>query len=176
MAVEIKSPHGKTKIATLEKFEAVLGSKLPSDYRQFLLAFNGGRPENNEFAIPDIKNTAGVDLFYGLLENPEWGDLLSRRAALIDRVPKDDLPIGDASCGNVVCLSLQPATFGQVFFWDHELEADEGQQPTFSNLFLVGNSFDDFFTKLDKFDTRQVRLKPGLVNKVWADPNFKPEF
>lgn len=172
MSIQIKIPNSKIDPADIDILEAMIEKQLPNDYLQFLLTFNGGKPESNEFLIPDQKNAAGVDLFYGLLKKKEWGDLLLRRAELIERVPKDILPIGDASCGNVVCISLQSNTFGKVFFWDHELEADEGEAATFSNLFKIGNSFTDFFENLKKFDTSQVQLKPGQVKRAWIDPEF----
>ncbi|MGA3282912.1 MAG: SMI1/KNR4 family protein [Verrucomicrobiota bacterium] len=176
MAVQIVKPNKVVDSAVIREFEAVIGAKLPGDYQMFLLTFNGGKPESNEFPIPDQQNAAGVDLFYGLLEKSKWGDLLSRRTALTDRVPKDVLPIGDASCGNIVCLSLQPKTFGQIFFWDHELEAEEDEPATFSNLFKIGDSFTNFLENLKKFDASQVQLKPGQVKRVWGNPDFKPEF
>lgn len=172
MAIKIVKPNGKIALQAIEGFETAIGKKLPDDYKTFLLTFNGGKPGSNEFPIPDQQNAAGVDLFYGILEKREWGDLRLRRAELNDRVPKDVLPIGDASCGNVVCLSLQPKTFGQVFFWDHELEAEEGETAIFSNLFRIGNSFSDFFESLKKFDVSQVKLKPGQVKKAWINPDF----
>ncbi len=172
MTVEIKQPNGKTDVVTINKFEEIIGKTLPDDYRNFLLTFNGGKPESNEFEIPDERNAAGVNLFYGILGKLEWGDLLFQRKALLDRIPHDVLPIGEASMGNAVCVSLQAATFGKVFFWDHEAEAGEGEIATFSNLHLVGDSFEDFFAKLKQFDINQVRLKPGQVKKSWINPDF----
>jgi len=172
MPIKITKPNERTDRANVDGFETVIGKKLPDDYREFLFNFNGGRPESNEFSVPAQKSAAGINLFYGLLKAKEWGDLLYQREMLMDRVPKDVLPIGEASCGNAVCLSLRPDTYGQIFFWDHELEADEGQEATFSNLFLISNSFTGFLSDLEKFDINQVQLKPGQVKSAWIDPEF----
>lgn len=175
MAITITRPNKEINGSVIEHFETLIGQKLPADYRQFLLSFNGGKPENNEFAIPDKQNAAGVNLFYGLLENREWGDLIYQREMLLERVPVNVLPIGEASSGNAVCLSLQVDTYGQIFFWDHELEANEDEPATFANLFKIDGSFADFFERLRKFDASQVRLKPGQAKKVWVNPKFLDE-
>src|SRR5882672_8682020 len=121
MAITIVKPNKKINLGAIEKLEAIVGEKLPDDYRGFLLDFNGGKPEDNEFDIPQIKNKSGVNRFYGLLDERKSGDLLHERELMISRVPDKMLAIGDDSSGNSVCLSLRPDTFGQLFFWDHEL-------------------------------------------------------
>ncbi len=176
MAITIVKPNKKIDLGAVEQFEAAVGEKLPDDYREFLLTFNGGKPEDNEFAIPHGKNEAGVNRFYGLLDERQSGDLLHELEVMVSRIPEKMLLIGDDSSGNYICLSLRPDTFGQLFFWDHELEASEGDPATFSNLFFIDSSFNDFFSKLNKFDLSQVRLKPGQVKRIWRNPNFKPRF
>jgi hypothetical protein len=32
---------------------------------------------------------------------------------------------------------------GQIYFWDHEAEMDEGEPPTYDNLYLIADSIDD---------------------------------
>jgi cell wall assembly regulator SMI1 len=176
MAIKIVKSNEKVAAKAIENFEATIGKTLPNDYKTFLLTFNGGEPEDNEFSVPKAKTGSNVRVFYGLTDKHGEGDLFHEHEVLIERVPAGILPIGGDSCGNCICLSLRSDTFGQVFFWDHELEADEGKPATFSNLFLVGDSFDNFLARLKKFDASQVRLKPGQVKKVWGNPNFKPEF
>lgn len=175
MSVAITKPNRSVNSIAVKELEAIIGKKLPADYRAFLLEFNGGRPENNVFPVPEDRTSAGVDRFYGLLGKRESGDLLFQRQLLLDRMPKDMLPIGDASCGNCICLSFRSDSFGNVFFWDHELEPLGGTDVSFSNLFRVGNSFHDFFSNLQQFDPSQVQLKPGQVKKVWIDPEFLNE-
>jgi hypothetical protein len=175
MSVTIKSTNKIIGVSDIENFEALIQKKLPFDYCQFLLIFNGGKPEANEFFISRQQTASGVSLFYGLLENRQWGDLIYHRKMLHRRVPQNILPIASDPCGNCICLSLNSDTFGQVFFWNHELEADEGEPTTFTNLFKIGDSFNDFFGQLKQFDANQIKLKPGQVKKVWVNPNFLEE-
>lgn len=36
----------------------------------------------------------------------------------------------------------------QIYFWDHELEADEGENPNMENVYLICKSFSDFINNL----------------------------
>jgi len=176
MAIKILKPNQKIDLVAINEFEAFIGEKLPEDYQKFLLAFNGGKPESNVLSIPEIMNSVGVNRFYGLLDGRQPGDLLYEQEPMLDHVPEKILVISNAEGGNCVCLSLRPdKTFGQVSFWDHELEAEEGETATFSNLFRIGNSFADFFESLKSFDISQIKLKPGKVKKAWINPCFLKE-
>jgi hypothetical protein len=173
MAIKMKRLHRKVNAADLARFEAKIGQTLPGDYRQFLLESNGGRPEGNTFDVPEDDNRSEVTLFFGLRRSEKSGDLRYERSLMRDRVPEDMLPIGSDCCGNLLCLSLRLDTRGQVFFWDHELEGDEGEPPTFSNLFKVGDSFKEFFDSLKPFNPEDVESEPCEGVSVWIHPDFQ---
>ena len=78
-------------------------------------------------------------------------DLLNRRKFYSERVPKSILPIAYAEGGNLVCLPILPESFGKVFFWDHELEASDGEPATWENLFKVADPFEEFFQNIGFF-------------------------
>ena len=151
-------------------YEISIGMALPADYKFFLLKYNGAISDKNTFDIPTINNSAGVDKFFSL-------DELHRNFSVFrERIPAGFLPIADASCGNLVCLVLKGPQLGNVFFWDHELEADEGEPPSDKNVFKIADSFSNFLFKLRKFDESKILLKEGQVKRAWANPNFKPKF
>lgn len=50
--------------------------------------------------------------------------------------------------GNLILLSLKNADRGKIYFWDHEMEANEGEIPDYSNLTLIANSFEECITSL----------------------------
>ena len=176
MAIQINKPNSRINSADIERFEAMIGKKLPTDYLQFLLTFNGGKPESNEFPIPNQKNAACeyvcVKLLLAYWKNGNGEICVFGAQNSLIAFPKMFCQLAMLLAGMLFCLSLQPKKFGQLFFWDHELEANEGEPATFSNLFLIGNSFNDFFSKLNKFDTSQVFLKPGQVKRVAGQSKF----
>lgn len=175
MTIKI-SPIGRIDVAEVSKLEDALGTHLPGDYRDFLSKYNGGYPEPNvsQTGPPGV---VGVHVFYGILDGERVGeDLLYQRNLLVDRVPANILPIGADDFGNKICLSLRPESYGSIFFWDHELEADEGEPATFENMIRVGGSFYDFLQGL-KPDPIILKpgQKPGQGKNVWVAPGFLEE-
>jgi hypothetical protein len=147
----------------IKEVELVIEKNLPSDYRAFLLKYGGGVPEPNH--LPGVTDV-GISLFFSA------EDLLVQKDAYRNRVPDGLLPIADSEGGNLVCVSLNPRDFGSIYFWDHELEAEEGEEPTYDNLSKVASGFSEFWDSLQRLD---VKLDEGQVTKVWVDPNFKWE-
>ncbi len=167
MTVKIKKGK-KIKEKEIINFEQRNDIKLPNDYRNFLLENNGGVPETNEFDIPDINSGSGINEFLSIDE------LESIKKSLGERLLQNAWAIAYAEGGNYLCIVVGEKE--GVYFWDHELEAEEGQPASWDNLFLVAENFDDFLASLRKFDINSVELKPGQVQKVWVNPDFKPEF
>ncbi len=170
MPVAIKESNKKISIEELANCEKVIGP-LPADYRNFLLLHNGGKVAKNYYEVPGGKNTFEVRQFFGILGPNVESDLLHKREFYIKRTPGAIVPIAYAEGGNLVCLSTRPDSFGQVFFWDHELEASDGEEATWENLFKVADSFDEFFQNLHTPPER-AHLKSSQATKVWIKPGF----
>jgi hypothetical protein len=62
------------------------------------------------------------------------------------------LPVADDAFGNLFAISLRNDDRGSVWFWNHELEADEGEPPTEENLKLMAPSWPVFLDSLEKVD------------------------
>ena len=112
--------------AQVQEFEQALGYSLPTDYRAFLLAYNGGITDV-ERVIPSI-DVCICDLFglypggpnermqpLQLPASPElrelWGEL-----------PANLLPIGDTDGGDMLAIRFLPAG-SEVVILDHETNA-----------------------------------------------------
>jgi hypothetical protein len=63
-------------------------------------------------------------------------------------VPAGFLPLAVDPGGNLICLVISGTNTGKVYFWDHEEEVEEGQQPGYSNVYLIANSFNEFLNSL----------------------------
>ena len=129
--------------------ERRLGIHLPSDYRSFLLTHNGGYPEPSVFTISrGVSGELGVvNRFYGIWKEKEY-DLLSEVETFQGRMPANLLPIACDPGGNQICLSVSGSDRGKVYFWFHEEEADEGEPPTYDNVYFVANSFGELLDNL----------------------------
>jgi hypothetical protein len=138
---------------SLEELELELGVRLPKEYADFLLQFNGGdfrRPVM--FYLPNptkwIRDVS-VKSFYGDPDDPQFGGALRSYARMLNgRIPDDCLAI--ASCGGADMALLQVAgpksEFGKVWFWDG---VDEGEG---NNIHWVADSFAEFLSML-QYDT-----------------------
>ncbi len=159
----------------IHTIEAELGMGLPDDYRDFLLQYNGGDPEPNVFAVSGEVKCASVNLFYGVRDSAQRDDLLTARHRMLERMPGHMIPIGDLSCGNLMCVSLARRDYGYVYFWDHELEAEENEQPSYENLFKIADSFSAFWNGVRESDPGEIELKEEQIEGAWIDPDFLKE-
>lgn len=141
------SPPSEERVSA---FEAKLGRRLPDDYREFLLLYNGGQPKPSVFRFGDRKRPytdSSVEWFLSLYD----GEIYSLERvikSLRDRIPPDTLPIAYDPFGNIVLLGLHGDVRDKVYFWDHEREPDD--QPDWSNIDLIADSFDGFMRGLRK--------------------------
>ncbi len=137
--------------ADLQALESRLAFPLPNEYRQFLLAHNGGRLNPAEF---HFKNQTGpytdscVDSFYAVYDgdhnNFEKIYLFCKAEGLF---PPHIIPIADDPGGNIICLSVSGPDMNSVYFWDHEGIDEYGKQ---ANLHLIADSFSEFLLGLEE--------------------------
>lgn len=131
---------------------------LPKPYVAFLQKTNGGfvkranvlraKPEEEEWADAlERFHTMGSS---GRPKGPP--DLRAQARNYEGRVPPDTLPIGNDEAGNLILLGVAGKNAGKVFFWSHHEEAGtplgRGTKPTYDNVTLVANTFDEFLEGL----------------------------
>jgi hypothetical protein len=131
----------------LRQLEVAVGAELPADYRSFLIEGDGAKfRQYNE-----IEGT-----FHGALRevfavgDPDGSarSLDHIRRLYDERVPAEFLPIADDLGGNLYCLGVRGEHRGSVFFWDHEMEAEEGEPPTMENMEQVAASFEELVSRV----------------------------
>jgi hypothetical protein len=130
-----KANHG----AEVSALEAKVGRAFPEPYRTFVITYGGE-------AIGAEENP--VAAFFGI--GTKASDLGKEIAMYRDRIPADTLPIARDWGGNLFLLGLHGEHFGQIFRWRHEEEADEGETPSYRNVSLVADDFDQFVESLDE--------------------------
>jgi len=103
----------------ISNFEKKYGITLPTDFRDYLLASNGGTP--NKVYYVENKADLVVNFFYSL-----GTQKYSLEGAITDMEDDDPdllnemIPIAEDAFGNVLCLSITEKKYGSLFSRDHE--------------------------------------------------------
>jgi len=147
MAFEMSEVGSSLTDARLTSLEQELGVILPHDYREFLVRYNGGRPNPSFFPILGFKDNpfGGIQLFLAVdvpikSSNLDWMYYNYR-----ERMPRNILPIAITGTGDVLCLSFYGSDKGSVYFWDHD---NEYSPPTYDNMYLIAPSFPEFLESI----------------------------
>ena len=146
----MKEATGPLDELILSRHEDSWGFRLPDDYRRFLLQFNGGRPHPRYFEFKDHEGGSSVHSFLGFNEDYNR-NLVKKLQMFKDRLPARFFPVAYDDGGNQICLSISGNDRGKVYFWDHELQADQtvGESPeNADNIMLVADSFEEFLNGL----------------------------
>lgn len=136
----------------LKSLEKTWVFKLPKDYREFLLKYNGGKPSSNCFSFSDDETDGSViQSFFGIHGMDNYDLLYEYQNVYKDRIPDNCFPIACDSFGNLILISVKGPDRGKIYFWDHEEEAYE-DVPDYSNLTLIADSFDEFLDGLHDYE------------------------
>lgn len=167
----IQITDSKTPLSNSEivEFEDEMGIVLPTQYRQFLLKFNGGHPTPCEFGFRrGAYGRSMVSEFWAIHEGPsslKWQfDAFKTREK---RIADDLMSIACDPSGNQICLGINGNRNGQVFFWDHEEENDEDEPE--HNVYLIAPSFDEFLNGLTTYERREPKPR-----SAWMDTCPRP--
>ncbi|MCX7570162.1 SMI1/KNR4 family protein [Tumebacillus sp. DT12] len=121
----------------------------PTDFREFLLKHNGGRPTPNKFDFIDTNGESSnsqIDFFFAIFEGHIDNLEIEYRARVEeDRLLPHFVPIANDPFGNLICLSVRSEDLGKVYFWDHEIEPETAG---YENMSLIADSFTEFLGKL----------------------------
>lgn len=127
-------------------FEKSQGITLPTDYKLFLEEYNGGKPVPNSFDFDDGNDASCIDSFLGLT-NKEYYSIQDYMKGYEGRIPEGFIIIAHDPGGNLVLLCVTEGRKG-VYFWDHEMEAEDGEIPGFENMHLITESFEGLLLML----------------------------
>ena len=146
MTVEYTIQCGQITEAKLVDFEQELGTKLPEDYRNFLLKYNSAIPHPSSFFISSEQGSSMIQYFLGICDE-QWHSLRYFIKAYASDVPTNIMPIAPDGGGNLTCLSIKGDDYGKVYFWDRDF-ADFDGNPTYENLHLLADDFGTFLKHL----------------------------
>lgn len=117
-------------------FEKRIGTRLPEDYRQFLINHNGGKPIPCYFRISEAEGENSLHHFYGLHDGPSYLSLEEAYENHKGMVPTSMISFADDPFGNALCIGIEADNKGKIFFWDHEAEDNITEVSKTFSLFL----------------------------------------
>lgn len=151
MTFEMLDVGPQLTTARLVALERQLGVVLPENYKLFLLNHNGGRPKPNFFLIHGFERNpfGSIHYFFGIDDDVKSSDVGWNYKTYYGRMPRELLPIAGDGSGNVICLSIKGANKEFIYYWDHDAETSA---PTYDNLYLISDSFDNFLSGIHHMD------------------------
>ena len=156
----------KTNMQEIKDFENKIGYKLPKNYIEFILKYNGSSINNYiySFKIYSEKKknfegiySVGVFLSFGMkLESIEWyWD--NKNSDLNYPFPDNIVPFILGGEGNLICFDYRHVVKieePKVVYWNHEERGllDEGLE-----IYFIADSFDEFIEKLADYRTEEEK-------------------
>lgn len=142
--VSINSSNEKITNDNIVRFEQENSLKLPGQYKNFLLEYNGGYAEPNIFKISDEQGESALNTLYGLDISEDYDELSSVYETLDGIIPANFISVGDDAGGNQICLGLDGTDRGKIYVWIHDMGADDDM----SDMFLLADDFSSFLDNL----------------------------
>lgn len=138
----------------IEKIEKSVQLTFPIEYKEHILAHNGGQCSPNIFKFIEKgkESRSRINWFLAIHEGEYYNleEYIGIYKRDQKRLPISMLPIANDPFGNLVCVSCEERDYGFVYFWDHENEVNyEIEDDTnYSNLYLISYSFKEFLENL----------------------------
>jgi len=139
-------------ISILEK---KLDKTFPSQYRVFLLQYNGGYPFPSTFNIQwkgqqwaSGYDKGSVSDFYAINSETKSSNLLHRSLTLEGRIPSTTMAIAKAEGGDILLIGTGAHNAGKIYFWALSFETDDTEEADYSNIGFVADDFNQFMKNL----------------------------
>jgi hypothetical protein len=163
MQIAPKNYYGGITEEHVIHFEQRIGARLPEEYRQFLIRYNGGWFEKrhvlffNHFA--EKNQFADLNVLHGI--SSENNKLMGTGMVLVsrsNRQPPQVIVIGNNSGTGLFCLAVRGENYGKIYFWDDQIiygyieeeeDASEAERDM-NNVFWLADSFHEFIAKLEE--------------------------
>ncbi len=164
----------------LQKIEKKYRLSIPEPYRQFLLMYEEGAPDQ-DIHYPAIESIPRADKnnmlsFGSFLVAVDGPDSLEKHVKnYYERIPSSLLPIATDLTGNLICMGLSGAADGRIYYWDHEnelaakimlqmdLNGITSIDDYWENLYVVADSFMDFIRNLRLEEETEIKKVSAVI-------------
>ena len=150
--VKVNQPGHAFDQNRFEAFCRAYQLEFPKAFVDYLQAHNNAQLEANILDLGD--NECCVRYFYGTSLEP-YSDICMIYEDYQGRMPAGLVPIADPDFGNQICMSLAKATYGKIYFWDHEI----------ADLKEIAPSFDALLARIKE---SPYAAEPAKKTRLWS--------
>lgn len=163
MRIVDSNKYGQLKESTLIEFEEKIGARLPEDFREYLLQYNGGLPKPNNFNIHN--DCSSIHHMFGIHKGPEYSSLKWNVEIKKNAIPNLLMPFADDPFGNILCIGVKGDVKGEIYFWDHEV-CEDGD---WTDIVKISDSFTLFLNSLFEY----IDLDETVIDEIVRNTNIK---
>ena len=134
-------------IDKIKDFENIINFKFPSDYKEFLIKNN---VESIIGKIYDFTNiygdidTSNIRNVYTFIEGEDNIATTYDWELEMENTMEGVIPIVCDEGDNLICISLRKNDYGKIYFIDHEIGVENGEE----DMAIIANSFKEFLDLL----------------------------
>ena len=145
----LSKTHKQLKEQDIVQLEEKTEIRLPKQYRDFLLKYNGGVPALSQFTTRSGRETTGVKKFLPLA-NIKDDNLLEEIEGITQagQIPSNLIPVAVTYGDERVVISHSGSDVGKVYYWSWDMEPERAHKPSYKYIFPVADSFNEFFEGL----------------------------
>lgn len=154
MITTMTSPEQKLLSQDILKAEKSLNLKFPNSYKEFLLKYNGGTPDECAIDFDAAKlKVQGEDIkYFYSIGGKKTNDVVHKSLSKDYTLPDGVIFLANTHSSNFFLLSLRDDSYGQLFYKDHEFEDTIPFEPNKNilpeSMVKVADSFDEFISML----------------------------
>ena len=143
-----KSTFKKITKIDIVDLENALSTRIPEDYTDFLLTYNGGVVEPYiKVKVNDLSSYINIDVIYGINTGNTNSDILTWTNKFSDDMLESSLIIADTLENGFIIL-LCTGEYKGVYYWDDSYNFDSSEDDM--NTYFIADSFSDFLTLINE--------------------------
>ena len=143
MKIEAYKNGNAEKVSKLEKEFRI---KLPEDYRNFLIQYNGGDVEDGNLYVKELDEDMRMGYFFGIGIEEGFADITEINDEYDDDIPKKSLLIGMDE-GSGFLLLISGGEDSGIWYYDHTYFFDKSTDDL--NTYFICETFSDFIKILE---------------------------
>ena len=138
--------YGDGSIQDIQKLEESFKIKLPEDYKDFLLSYDGADIVDGVFYVKDLKQKILMGGFYPVKSELDSVDLIYQNKEYGEDIPDNSFLIGSDSGSGWIILIFDGENDG-VWYYDHSYFFEQSKDEL--NTYFICETFTDFLKILE---------------------------